>query len=468
MRCLPFLFLLLVVPAAAEDVAAERAGATADAAPSEVAPSPSHTVAARDGGELTLASALARARENNPTLRGQVAQGEAARAQQDRARAALLPTLTGNAAYARTTSNFVPRPGYISGGSSTTGAIRTVDYDPKLFNTFNFGVTAAVLLYDFNTTIDRFRSAKENARAFEERTRAAALTVDFSVRDSFLRARAQKALIVVARQTLENNQRHVEQIQAFVDAGTRPEIDLLQVRTDLANAKVSLLQAENTYAIAKVTLQRNMGVEEAVSFEVADEQVPPLVDEGKPLDELLAHAMSERPDVAALLRDLRASELNVSAAKGGYGPAFNATGSLTKQGIQLDELATNWQVGAQASWQFFSGGATRADVHEARANVSRVSASIAELRQTVRQQVAEAQIGLQTALAQREASGEALANARGRLGLAEGRYEAGVGNIIELGDAQIAFTQAESQSIQSEYNISIARAQLLSALGRTR
>ena len=426
-------------------------------------PAVQNATAAQGGEILTLANALVKARANNPTLRGQAAQQEATLAREDKALSSLLPTLTGNAAYGRTTSNFVQRPGYIGG----TGAAPTVTYNGKLYNTFNFGVTAAVLLYDFNTTIDRFRSAKETNKAYEERTRASALSVDFSVRDSFLRARAQKALVVVADQTVANNQRHVDQIQAFVDAGTRPEIDLLQVRTDLANARVALLQAQNTYAVAKVTLQRNMGIEEDVNFEITDEQVPPLPEENHALDELLRQAMTDRPDVTALLRDLRASALLVSAAKGGYGPSFNGTASLTKQGIHIDNLATNWQVGAQASWQLYGGGYTKADVHEARANQHRAEASVAELRQTVRLQVAQAQIGLQTAIAQLEASGEALANARGRLALADGRYEAGVGNIIELGDAQIALTQAESQRIQSEYNISLARAQLISALGRT-
>ena len=480
MRMFSLLFVLFVSPALALAQADGSPGsartddgslsARPDVSPSPSAAKPSAVPAVQNatessGGELlTLANALVKARANNPTLRGQAAQQEASGAREDKALSSLLPTLTGNAAYGRTTSNFVQRPGYIGG----TGAAPMATYSGKLYNTFNFGVTAAVLLYDFNTTIDRFRSAKETNKAYEERTRASALSVDFSVRDSFLRARAQKALVAVADQTVANNQRHVDQIQAFVDTGTRPEIDLLQVRTDLANARVALLQAQNTYAVAKVTLQRNMGIEEDVHFEITDEQVPPLAEENHSLDELLRQAMSERPDVSALLRDLRANELLVSAAKGGYGPAFNGTASLSKQGIHIDNLTTNWQVGAQASWQFYSGGFTKADVHEARANQKRTEASIAELRQTVRLQVAQAQMGLQTAVAQLDAVDEALANAKGRLALADGRYEAGVGNIIELGDAQIALTQAESQHIQAEYNISLARAQLISALGLTR
>ena len=59
-----------------------------------------------------------------------------------------------------------------------------------------------------------------------------------------------------------------------------------------------------------------------------------------------------------------------------------------------------------------------------------------------------------------------LANARERLRLAEARYRAGVGSIIEMGDAQVAMVTASSQSVQAEYSLATARSQLQRALGR--
>jgi outer membrane protein len=41
-----------------------------------------------------------------------------------------------------------------------------------------------------------------------------------------------------------------------------------------------------------------------------------------------------------------------------------------------------------------------------------------------------------------------------------------VGNAIELGDAQVALTTAEAQTVQADDRLSTARAQLLRALGR--
>ena len=64
------------------------------------------------------------------------------------------------------------------------------------------------------------------------------------------------------------------------------------------------------------------------------------------------------------------------------------------------------------------------------------------------------------------ATGDALTNARERLRLAEGRYQAGTGSIIELGDAQVALSTAASQQVRAQYTLASARAQLQKALAR--
>ena len=88
------------------------------------------------------------------------------------------------------------------------------------------------------------------------------------------------------------------------------------------------------------------------------------------------------------------------------------------------------------------------------------------MRQQVRLGVEQARLAVRAAKAALGAAVEAEVNAREQLRLAEGRYAAGVGSIIELGDAQVAETTAAAQRVQADYNVSTARAQLLNALGR--
>jgi outer membrane protein TolC len=55
--------------------------------------------------------------------------------------------------------------------------------------------------------------------------------------------------------------------------------------------------------------------------------------------------------------------------------------------------------------------------------------------------------------------------ARENLDLAEGRYETGVGNIIELTDAQVSLTSAQANNIKVLYDYKTAVAQVEKAVG---
>jgi outer membrane protein len=84
----------------------------------------------------------------------------------------------------------------------------------------------------------------------------------------------------------------------------------------------------------------------------------------------------------------------------------------------------------------------------------------------VRVEVEQARLGVTAAKAAVNAAERALTNARARLELAEVRYRTGVGNGIELSDAQLAATNAAFQKLQSSLRLDTARAQLQRSLGR--
>ncbi len=434
---------------------------------------------------LTLSEALATARKNQPDLRRARATTEAALARSQAALAPLLPQVLGTASYQRTTANFIPRPGAIpsaaGGGTRATVSIpgqpdatvfipstrrRPPDYG-ETFNFYNFGLTATQLIYDFGASHLAYRASKEAARAEAEDERAVERDVTLMVRNAFFQARALGEMVAVAQENLRNEQRHLEQAQAFVEVGTRADIDLATARTAVANAQVQLIHAENAYAIAKAALNQAMGRDDDSDYEVAAESLPPLPDEDRTSAELIRAATAQRPELLAMERRARAQQLYVRAAKGGYGPSLNATSSVLAGGTEMSSLVGNWNVGLLLSWPLFQGGATRAQTALARANEQSTLADQQAERLAVKFEVEQARLGVRAAKAVQQAALEARDSAREQLKLAEGRYAEGVGNVVELGDAQVALTHAEGQRVQADYGLSMARALLLQALGRS-
>jgi outer membrane protein len=409
---------------------------------------------------ITLDDAVQSAREHQPQLRQARANSAAAGARAREAFAPLLPQVSVSAGYQRTTANAITRPGSASIPARTTGS--TFDTFNSLFD----NISASQLLFDFGAQPNRWRAAKALAEAQEATERATALQVDYTVRAAFFDARANRALVQVARETLANMQKHLEQTQGFVEAGTRAEIDLIQARLDTANARVALITADNTYQTSKLTLNAAMGVIGPTDYEIADTQLSPVAGEDAALEALLEEAHRTRPELQSLEDQVRSQQLTVRAIEGQYGPSLAATLGFTQGGTRVDRLGWNAAAGLSLTWSLFQGGLTRAQVSEAQANVIGMAAQLDLMRQQVQSDVDGARLALRAAKESLSATREALVNARERLRLAEERYAVGVGSAIELGDAQVALTQASAQAVQADDRLATARAQLLRALGR--
>ncbi|MBM2828578.1 MAG: outer rane efflux protein, partial [Actinobacteria bacterium] len=92
--------------------------------------------------------------------------------------------------------------------------------------------------------------------------------------------------------------------------------------------------------------------------------------------------------------------------------------------------------------------------------------AVTDLRRLVRLQVEQSALSVRSSLEQgearrkeREASGENLL-------LATGRYEVGVGDIIEMIDAQVQMSRSETQYVDALYGYSVSVAALQRAVGK--
>jgi outer membrane protein len=407
---------------------------------------------------LTLEEAIRAARARQPQLRQARAATDAAAARSDQARAPLLPQLNGTASYQRATSNLVDRSGAVTSQPGGATSWRSADF-------FSAGASVSQVILDLGL-LDRWKAASAAADAQRASQHATELDVVAGVQSAFFVARAARDLVGVADETLANQEAHLRQVSAFVEIGTRPAIDLAQARADRANAEVQRVRAENAYQNARALLAQAMGEAGPPDFDVSDDALPPVPGEEGPLEPLVSEAVGARPELAALGDQRRSQALTRASARAGWLPSVGAQTGITDAGPALDSTVWNWSATVTLGWNLFEGGLTRARVREADANLESLAAQEDALRIQLRVEVDSARQGVQTALAVRSAAEEALLNARERLRLAEGRYQAGAGSILELGDAQVAATSAGAQRVQAEYDLAAARARLVRALGR--
>jgi outer membrane protein len=365
-----------------------------------------------------------------------------------------LPQVAGTVSYARGTYN---------GRTNLDGSLEVT---ANTRDNFSAGLRVTQLIWDFGQVWNQKEAAKENAHVQEQNQHVTELEITYNVRSAFLTAGANKALVDVARATLGNQERHRAQIQGFVEVGTRPPIDLAQARTDVANAKLALIRAENNYASAKAELSRSMGTPQRNDFEVSSALPGAEDSETASLEALVGVAEHQRPEFAAMRAQLNAQQATLRSIRGQYGPALNATASGDYSGFDMSKLAPNFSLGVALNWPIFQGGLTNSRMEEGHAIVRQLEAQLDTLRQDLRVALTQAELSIGAAQAALVAADELVELAKERLTLAEGRYQTGVGNTIELGDAELALRDAQTQRVSAQYDLATARTILHRTLGR--
>lgn len=391
---------------------------------------------------LTLEEALRSALELQPQLRQASASVRAAEARQEAARSPMLPQVSASSNYLLGTSNLA-----LGGG-------------------FSVGANVSQLLYDFGQAANRAAAAAAQTDVQRRNEGNVHQQVALNVRNVFFGAQAAKVLVGVAQETLANQERHADRIQRMVSVGSRAPIDLALARKDLANARLLLIRAESGYAEARAQLNQAMGREGSLEFDVTGGAFPVIPGERQPIEALMREALEHRPEVAALQEQQRSQEASLRALRGANSPALRATAGTSFGDSRSLASGPALNGGLTLSWPLWNGGNSQAQVAGAEADMSNLVAQADLLRQQIRLEIEQARLAILSGQGAVKAAAESVRFAQEQLRLAEGRYEAGVGSILELSDAQLAVTTARSQEVQEEQRLAQARARLLKALGR--
>ncbi|MEY2668814.1 MAG: hypothetical protein RJA59_1452, partial [Pseudomonadota bacterium] len=126
----------------------------------------------------------------------------------------------------------------------------------------------------------------------------------------------------------------------------------------------------------------------------------------------------------------------------------------------------SWNLLGTLTWPLLSGGADlgRVDVQSGALASAKASRDLLLLQ--VRTDVEQAVTGVNVARATREVARKLVAQAKENLELAEGRYQAGIGTIIDVTVSQTSYTSAQASEVKAAFDLASAWAQLQYAIGR--
>ena len=434
------------------------AGAQAPAEPTPRLPSP---VAGRI---LSLKEAIDIALENQPSIQARLGDYAAARQRVDQAFSGLLPQIGGSWTAARDQIASIHR------SRGKLGGIAFNDWR----TTSESRATLSQLLWDFGKTVAATDKEKANAESSKEDVEVDRNDTVLLVKESYFNLLFGKRLVAVNQEAVVRAELNLRSAKGFFEVGTRPKFDVTRAEVDLANAQLTLIQARNAVRLARVALNTAMGISIGSPTEVEDI----LSYEAFPVDEsrLLPEALQRRPEYRQIKVKVEAAEASVRQTfrdffpdvKGNAKYGFDRAEAEVKPGGQTltADFVEVWELGVTLNWSIFDGGNKIAKYKEAKASLEAAQSRVRVQELAIWKEVEQAHLNVIESEERIQAAKKAVEAARENFRLAQGRFDAGVGTIIELTDAQLALTQALSTEAQAltDYRIGVSR--LERALGR--
>jgi outer membrane protein len=292
------------------------------------------------------------------------------------------------------------------------------------------------------------RNGQKAAEALSDDTEAAVILDSCRL---YLGTLLARDVVKLNEQAMESYRRHLEDARTAYRMGVVANYDVIRAEAAVADQEKRLTEARNRRELLEAALKTALNLDSTTRLDVQGALFEPPAPQA--LAEMQAAAMKGNPGLEAMRKRQEALERAVRMEKGDYLPQIMAVAGKETVTSKLSQTDPDWFVGVRATWTLFDGGARRA----------RVAARASEAeRARIEARHAEDQVllAVRSALLDYEAQKSALASAqktavlaRESLRLATKRFAAGAGTSLEVLDANVTLTAAETGERNALYQM---------------
>lgn len=261
-----------------------------------------------------------------------------------------------------------------------------------------------------------------------------------------------------------------DDVSKMIREGVATRADGLKVDVKVNEAEMSLTQAENGLALAKMLLCQLCGMDVDSDITLADENADNIVEQADDAQADRAVAMENRPELKLLQNSADMSRQATRLVRAAYLPQVLLTGGYVATNPNVfngfeRKLSGMWNVGVMVRvplWNWMEG------TYKVRA--SRIATTIVELerddiREKIDLQVSQSQFKVKEANRRLAMATKNVENAEENLRCANLGFKEGVIPTTDVMAAQTAWVQAQSQKIDAEVDVKMSQVNLKKALG---
>ncbi len=421
----------------------------------------SPTAPAQEKITLTLEKCIDLALSQNPFYLASQERTDAAQARMRQAAAQFFPSVTVQGLQNLDEKVFTLEfPSFIPGGRPQRFAVDfTKDYQ--------FSMNFTLPLFTGGRLTSGYQSAKLGYMSSQESARQTTNETVLNVKRGYYNYLLAKQLVGVTEEALNLAERTLENVKDMFEAGMSSRLDLLRVEVRVANLRPPVIQARNNVAVAELSLKTLLGLDVARPVDVVGEMTYVPVDIN--LDESIAKALQNRPELSQIQYQKQIAGEMVKIARADYMPTIALSGNYNTWADKFVFVRNTWQnfygFNLVLSIPLFNGLQTPAKIAESKALVRELEFTQKGLVNNIKFEVQAAYLNLNNAIESFLSQGKNIDAAQESVRVAELNYAEGLITITDLGAAQVALSEARINYLRAIYEYEISLAQLERAVG---
>jgi outer membrane protein TolC len=332
---------------------------------------------------------------------------------------------------------------------------------------YQFSLSLSLPLFTGGRLISGFKQAKYNLLSTEEGARQSENTTVFNAKTAFYGCLIAKEFVKVAEEAVEVAEKHLKNVKSLHEVGMASKFDMLRSEVRVANLKPQLIKARNNLEIAKLGLKTLLGIDLSQSLEIKGELIYEAYEPD--LEECLAKALRNRPEVSQLNYQKQMAEETVRLARAADFPTVALSGTYNFWADKLNFQKDTWQsfyaINLVLNVPIFNGFSASARVAQSKAVIRELELTRKGLEKTVGFEVRRAILNLKEAKESLLSQEKNVEQAQESLRIAELNFSEGLATTLDVSSAQAALSQAKINYTQALYDYVVSLAQLDKAMG---
>ena len=414
---------------------------------------------------LNLDDAMQRAFQTNPTVSIAQYELDSTRASYNAARQSRGVSISANHTTQRggyDDDQYVSRLKGIDGAGNLL--YDRVNAGKGIGNKHSNGLTASLPIFTGGKLSGTIKQAKANYQYNEVGVQRTYNEMRSTVTNGYFNMLQADNMQKLSAESVTRLEDHLKNVQAQYDVGVVAKVDVLRSQVELANAKQTLIQAENSYQVAEANMNKIVGLPMDTNLKLDNLLVYNAYD--KNMDDCLAYAAEHRPELMQAKYNVDAAKGALMVARSGHMPQVAAQASQNwKSNSWPGDDNDNWAVGLSVEMNVFDTGVTLSKIHGAEADLKKAQETYRDTVDSVNLDVRSNYLGLREAEKRISTTKLAVEQADEDYRIAQLRYMSGVGTNTDVLDAQVALTQAKTNYTQALYDYNTSKTALETSIG---